>query len=87
MLINIEYGYRVFHVSFFFNAFSIQYLTRKRDNRNCFLQNTTDNNTSVRWKKNYKNKQKIKVIDGDIHLNHNDNVTHDFPLYQPKIKQ
>jgi hypothetical protein len=40
---------------------------------------------------NYKNKQTkkkiIKVIDGDIHLNHNDNVTHDFPLYQPKIKQ
>jgi hypothetical protein len=43
-------------------------------------------NNQTQWKKTIKtNKiQRIRAIDDDIHLNHNDNVIHDFLPYRPK---
>lgn len=71
----------------FVNPFSIQYLTQKKFvffKEKKHTHTPTSKNTLARWKKTIKKTTTIKVIDDDIHLNHNDNVTHDFPLYQPK---
>jgi hypothetical protein len=36
------------------------------------------------YKKKKQNTKRIRVIDDDNHLNHNDNVIHDFLPYPPK---
>ncbi len=62
---------------------SLYNISHKKKKNNNF---SSIQNNRIQWKKTIKtNKiQRIRVIDDDIHLNHNDNVIHDFLPYPPK---